>query len=80
MLPLINLIVWLVWCAPVVDIRTYYYMADDNISPMTDKDLGTVITLDRFFSYCKAPRDKVTADREKYHTYLLSILVGLIIW
>jgi hypothetical protein len=54
-------------------------MADDNISPMTDKDLGTVITLDRFFSYCKAPRDKVTADREKYHTYLLSILVGLII-
>lgn len=63
MFPLINLIVGLVWCAPVVDIQTYN-MADDNISPMTDKDLGTVITLDRFFSYCKAPRDKVTADRE----------------
>lgn len=61
----------------MVDIRTYN-IADDSTLPMTDRDLGTVITLDHFFSYRKAPRDKVTINRDKYLTYLLSIIVGLI--
>lgn len=57
-------------CGPIGTYNTI----DDNILPVTDNDL--VIILDHFFSYRKAPRDKVTTDHDKYHTYLLSIIVG----